>query len=114
MNCFGELSNKFTNVFILEGCPQIKQIFCLETVFIHGINMCEGVSENSRHGIGHVDIRVRIMNSLECVCFPLHEHLGGSNSCRKISLLGIVHLVMGSPFQLQGVFKKAALLGDRF
>ena len=77
MNCFGELSNKFTNVFISEGCLQIKQIFCLEMVFIHGINMCEGVSENSRHGIGHVDIRVRIMNSLECVCFPLHEHLGG-------------------------------------
>ena len=25
----------------------------------------------------HVDIRVGIMNSLECVCFPLHGHLGG-------------------------------------
>ena len=41
--------------------------------------MCEGVGEDSRHEIGHVDIRVGIMNSLECVCFvlPLHEHLGG-------------------------------------
>ena len=39
--------------------------------------MCEGVGEDSRHGIGHVDIRVGIMNSLECVCFLLHEHLGG-------------------------------------
>ena len=44
--------------------------------------MCKGVGEDSRHGIGHVDIRVEIMNSLECVCclfflFPLHEHLGG-------------------------------------
>ena len=66
-----------SNVFISEGCPQIKQIFCLETVSIHGISMCEGVGENSRHGIGHVDIRVGIMNSLECVCFPLHEHLDG-------------------------------------
>ena len=25
----------------------------------------------------HVDIRVGIMNSLECVCLPLPEHLGG-------------------------------------
>ena len=25
----------------------------------------------------HVDIQVGIMNSLECVCFQLHEHLGG-------------------------------------
>ena len=28
-------------------------------------------------GIGHVDIRVGIINSLECVCFPLYEHLDG-------------------------------------
>ena len=26
---------------------------------------------------GHVDIRVGIMILLECVCLPLHEHLGG-------------------------------------
>ena len=39
--------------------------------------MCERVGEDSRHEIGHVDIRVRITISLECVCFPLHEHLGG-------------------------------------
>ena len=60
-----------SNVFISEGCPQIKQIFCLETVFIHGISMCEGVSEDSRHGIGHVDIRVETLNSLECVYFSI-------------------------------------------
>ena len=60
-----------SNVFILEGCLQIKQIFYLETIFIHGINMCEGVGEDSRHRIGHVDIRVGIMNSLECVCFSI-------------------------------------------
>ena len=47
-----------SNVFVSEGCPQIKQIFCLETISIHGISMCEGVVEDSRHGIGHVDIRV--------------------------------------------------------
>ena len=39
--------------------------------------MCERVGEDSRHEIGHVDIRVGIMNSLECVCLPLHEHLVG-------------------------------------
>ena len=39
--------------------------------------MREGVGEDSRHGIRHVDIRVGTMNSLECVCLPLHEHLGG-------------------------------------
>ena len=60
-----------SNVFISKGCPQIKQIFCLETVFKNGISMCEGVGEDSRHGIGHVDIRVGIMNSLECVCFSI-------------------------------------------
>ena len=59
------------NIFISEGCPQIKQIFCLETIFIHGISMREGVDEDSRQGIGHVDIRVGIMNSLECVCFSI-------------------------------------------
>ena len=53
-----------SNVFISEG-------------YLHDISMCEGVGGDSSHGIRHVDIRVRIMNSLECVCLPLHEHLGG-------------------------------------
>ena len=39
--------------------------------------MCERVDEDSRPGIGHVDILVGIMNSLECVHLPLHDHLGG-------------------------------------
>ena len=38
--------------------------------------MCERVGEDSRHEIGHVDIRVGIMNLLEYVCLPFHEHLG--------------------------------------
>ena len=38
--------------------------------------MCEGVGEDSRHEIGYIDIRVGIMNSLECVCLSLHEYLG--------------------------------------
>ena len=46
------------DLFISEGCPQLKQIFLLKTIFIHGISMCEGVSDDSRHGIGHVHIQV--------------------------------------------------------
>ena len=52
-----------SNVFISEGRPQLKQIFLLKTIFIHGINMCEGVGEDSRHGIGHVDVHVG-----SCIC----------------------------------------------
>ena len=46
---------KFGSVF-----SRIK-IFCLENdVFLaFGLGMCEGVGEDSRHGIGHVDIQVR-------------------------------------------------------
>ena len=61
-----------SNVFISEGCPHLKQIFCLETIFIHGKCMSEGVGEDSSRGIGHVDIRVGVINSLECVCLSLH------------------------------------------
>ena len=36
------------------------KIFCFENciLFVFGLGMCEGVGENSRHGIGHVDIQV--------------------------------------------------------
>ena len=37
----------------------------------------------------------------------------GSNPCRKISLLGIAHPVVGSPFQVQGVFGKTVLTRGR-
>ena len=52
-----------SNVFISAGFPQLKQIFLLKTIFIHGISMCEGVSEDSRHGTEHVDIQVG-----SCIC----------------------------------------------
>ena len=63
MNGFGELPNKFTP----EDCPMYlyrrvahnyNKYFCLEMIFVHGLGMCEGVGEDSRHVIGHVDIRV--------------------------------------------------------
>ena len=52
-----------SNVFISKVCPQLKQIFLLKAIFIHGISMCEGVSEDSRHRIRHVDIQVG-----SCIC----------------------------------------------
>ena len=87
--CIGKLSNssrrrmsnglfrRVVQQFTSEGCPQSKQIDLFGNNFIHGTSMCERVSEDSRHGIGHIDIRVGIMNSLECVYLPLHEYLGG-------------------------------------
>ena len=55
--------------------------------------MCEGVGDDSRHGIGHVDIQVG-----SCIClnvFGCHHMytLVGSNPCRGIQLLGIAHPV---------------------
>ena len=60
MNCFGELSNKFTS----EGCPiylpkigstfSRTKTFCFEKdVFLaFGLGMREGVSDGSRSGKG--------------------------------------------------------------
>ena len=83
MNCFGELPNKFT----LEDCPtyyigglsSIKTniLFGKEMIFIHGLGICEGVGEDSRHGIWACRHSSRIMHLLECVWLPLHVHLGG-------------------------------------
>ena len=55
------------------------KIFCFENKFSYMTKcMCEGVGEDSRHGARHVDIRVGMcILVLECVCFPLHVHLGG-------------------------------------
>ena len=39
--------------------------------------MCGGVSKDSRHGKGHVDIQVEVCTILlEYVWLPWHEHLG--------------------------------------
>ena len=36
-----------------------QKVFVLKKVFlIHGLGKCEGVSEDSRHGNGHLDIQV--------------------------------------------------------
>ena len=81
-NCLGEWSNsssrrlthdcfrKMIQQFASKGSPiylpklgmmfSRTKSFCFENdVFLaFGLGMCEGVSEDSRHGIGHVDISV--------------------------------------------------------
>ena len=73
MNCFGRLSNRFAS----EGNPiclpnlgskfSRTKSFCFENCILlaFGLRMCEGVDEDSRHGIGHVDIQV---GSCICLC----------------------------------------------
>ena len=58
---------------------------------------------------------------MECDCtfswFPLHVHLGGDSPCRRSFLLGITHLVVGSPFRYRGCterqrFDKAVIMKE--
>ena len=66
MNCFGRLSNIFASerspICLLNLGSKFSRTksFYLKTVFLlaFGLGMCEGVGEDSRHGIGHVDIQV--------------------------------------------------------
>ena len=86
-NCLGEWSNssswrlthdcfeKINQQFALEGSPiylpklgmmfSRTKTFCFENyIFLtFGLDMCEGVGEDSRHGIEHVDIQVG-----SCIC----------------------------------------------
>ena len=52
------LSNKFYLNSVVSF--QEHKAFVLKTVFLIalGLDMCEGVSEDSGHGIGHVEIQV--------------------------------------------------------
>ena len=71
------LSNKLYQRLTSEFSK--TKIFCFENKFSYMEKcMCEGVDEDSRHGVGPVDIRVGMfIIVLECVCLPLHVHLGG-------------------------------------
>ena len=59
----GGLSNKFYRNSVVSFREQ--KAFVLKTVILlaFGLCMCEGVDEDSRHGIGHVDIQVG-----SCIC----------------------------------------------
>ena len=52
------LSNKFYRNSVVSFREQ--KAFVLKTVFLlaFGLEICEGVSKDSRHGIRHVDIQV--------------------------------------------------------
>ena len=53
----GRLSNRFYRNSVM--CFQEQKSFVLKTVFFSfGLGMCEGVGDDSRDGIGHVDIQV--------------------------------------------------------
>ena len=54
----GGLSNGFYRNSVV--CFREQKPFVLKIVFFltFGLGMCEGVGEDSRHGIGHVDIQV--------------------------------------------------------
>ena len=49
-------------------CFREQKVFVLKTVIIlaFGLGMCEGVGEDSRHRIGHVDIQVE-----SCICLSV-------------------------------------------
>ena len=56
--CLRRLSNKFYRNSVVSF-PKQKALV-LKTVFLltFGLGMCEGVGEDSKHGIEHVDIQV--------------------------------------------------------
>ena len=62
----GGLSNKFCRNPVV--CFREQNAFVLKTVILlaFGLGMCEGVGEESRHGIGHVDIQVG-----SCICLSV-------------------------------------------
>ena len=69
---------KMIQQFTSEGCPiyllklgskfSRTKTFCFESCILlaFGLGMCEGVGEDSRHGIGHVDIQVE-----SCICLSV-------------------------------------------
>ena len=69
-------------------CFQEQKAFVLKIVFLltFGLGMCEGVSEDSRHGIGYVDIQVgsRICLSV-IICLDMCT-IGHCSPCRGITI----------------------------
>ena len=62
----GGLSSKFYRNSVVSFREQ--KAFILKTVILlaFGLGMCEGAGEDSRHGIGHVDIQVG-----SCICLSV-------------------------------------------
>ena len=65
-------------------------------IFIHGLGMFEGVGDDSRHEIEHVDIQLGSCIFLNVFGFHYLCISMRSNSCRRLSLLDIAHPVEGT------------------
>ena len=72
--------------------------------------MCEGVGEDSGHGVGHVDIRVGSCNYMNVFVYHACALRWGVTQVGNFSLLGFAHPVEGSLLQIQGAIGKAALI----
>ena len=79
-DCFGALSSnlprRVVQYFYRNSVVsfQEQKAFILKNVILlaFGLGRCEGVGEDSRHGIGHVDIRVGSCNCLNViVCYVM-------------------------------------------
>ena len=61
-NCVGRWSNNYTSEEPMNSVLSFREqkAFVVKTIFLlaFGLGICEGVGEDSGHGIDHVDIRV--------------------------------------------------------
>ena len=67
-DCFREISSNSPRRVVQCKFSRTKS-FVLKTVFLlaFGLGICEGVGEDSGHGIGHVDIQVGSCNCLNVI-----------------------------------------------
>ena len=65
----GGLSNKFYRNSVVSFREQKALVLKTVILLAFGLGMCEGVSEDSRHGTGHVDIQVGSFICLSVIVF---------------------------------------------
>ena len=74
-DCFGEISNNSPRRVVqciyrnsvVSFREQKAFVLKLDILLAFGLGICEGVGEDSGHGIGHVDIRVGSCNCLDVI-----------------------------------------------
>ena len=64
------LSNKFYRNSVVSFREQKAFVLKLDILLAFGLGMCDGVSEDLRHGIRHVDIQVGSCICLSMFVFP--------------------------------------------
>ena len=65
----GGLSNRFYQNSVVSFREQKAFILKLVFLLVFSLGKCEGVSEDSRHGIGHLDIQVGSCIFLSVIVF---------------------------------------------